>query len=280
MPLLRMTINYEPLLEKLLDVASNYGPNLLLAILTLFIGFKAVKILRKIVDKTMEMQKVDISLRGFIGSLVSMGMKMLIMVSVASMIGIATTSFVAIIGAAGLAVGLALQGSLANFAGGVLILLFKPYKVGDYIHTQGHHGRVKEIQIFSTLLITRDNKTIIIPNGSISNGDIINVSKEPVRRIDMVIGISYDDDIKQARKVMLELAKAHPKVIDQPESFVGVESLGDSSVNLMFQIWVKQGNFLEVRFDLMEQIKEAFDSNGISFPYPHQEVYMHNVNTK
>jgi small conductance mechanosensitive channel len=275
-----MNNSYEIIWQKSIAFATTYGPNLLLAIATLFIGFKVVKILKKIADKAMEMQKVDVSLRGFIGSLISIGLKLLIIVSVASMIGIATTSFVAIIGAAGLAVGLALQGSLANFAGGVLILLFKPFKVGDYIHAQGHHGRVKEIQIFSTLLTTRDNRTIIVPNGNLSNGDIINVSKEPVRRVDMVIGIGYDDDIKQARKVMLELAKNHPKVIDQPLPFVGVESLGDSSVNLAFHVWVKQGNFLEVRFDLTEQIKEAFDSNDISFPYPQQDVHMHTVSSE
>jgi small conductance mechanosensitive channel len=161
-----------------------------------------------------------------------------------------------------------------------LILLFKPFKVGDYIHAQSHQGRVKEILIFSTILTTRDNKTIIIPNGNLSNGDIINVSKEPVRRVDMVFGIGYDEDIKQAREIMLEIAHNHPKVIQAPEAFVGVEGLGDSSVDLAFQVWVKQGNFLEVRFDLIEQVKEAFDAHEISFPYPHQEVYMHTVQAK
>lgn len=272
-----MNLNYESLWNQAIHFILEYGDNFLLAVLTLFVGFKAVKILRNIADKTMELQKVDISLRGFIGSLISIGLKLLIIVSVASMVGIATTSFVAIIGAAGLAVGLALQGSLGNLAGGVLILLFKPFKVGDYIHAQGHHGRVKEIQIFSTVLITRDNKTIIIPNGNLSNGDIVNVSNEPVRRIDMTIGISYEDDVKQARSILLTLAKHHPQVIDQPEPFVGVAGFGDSSVDLAFQVWVKQGNFIEVRFELLEQVKEAFDANDISFPYPHREVYMHNV---
>ncbi len=191
--------------QKLMDLAVEYGPKLLLAILVLLIGLWIIRLVLKGTNRAMERSNLEISLRKFLSGLFGIILKVLLLISVASMIGIATTSFVAIIGAAGLAVGLALQGGLANFAGGVIILIFKPFKVGDFIDAQGYMGTVNEITIFTTILKTPDNKTVIIPNGALSNGSMVNFSTEPKRRVDMVFGIGYGDSIEKAKTVLKRL---------------------------------------------------------------------------
>ncbi len=249
-------------------------PDLILAIIVLLIGLWVIKLVVKGTNKIMDKGDVDISLRKFLSSLTSIGLKVLLFISVASMVGIATTSFVAILGAAGLAVGLALQGSLANFAGGVLILLFKPFKVGDVVETQGYTAKVEEIQIFNTILKTPDNKTVIIPNGPISNGSIVNYSTEAQRRVDFTFGIGYDDDIAKAKSVLTQLLADDPRVLNDPAPFVALGELADSSVNFTVRAWVNSVDYWDVYFDMMEKVKQAFDANKLSIPYPQQDVHL------
>lgn len=261
--------------DKAVELIMMYAPKLLLAILTLLIGLWIIKLIVKGLEKAMARGKVDISLQKFLTSLLSILLKILLLISVASMVGIATTSFVAILGAAGLAVGLALQGSLANFAGGVLILLFKPFKVGDVIDAQGYVGKVHTIQVFNTILKTPDNKTIIIPNGPLSNGSITNFSTEEKRRVDMTFGIGYEDDIHKAKEILQRLANNDPRVLDDPEPQVVLSELGDSSVNFAMRVWCNAADYWGIYFEMHEKVKLAFDENGISIPYPQTDVHLY-----
>jgi len=193
---------------------------------------------------------------------------------VAGMVGVETTSFIAMIGAAGLAIGLALQGSLANFAGGVLILIFRPFKVGEYIEAQGVGGTVDQIQIFHTVLKTPDNKTVVIPNGNLSNGTVTNYSRQDTRRVELVMGIAYDDDVKLARSILLELAENDARVLKDPEPVVWLASLGESSVNLSMRLWTKTDDFWPTFFELQEQAKERFDAAGLTIPFPQRTLHV------
>ena len=260
--------------DKAIDMILQYGPKILLAIIVLIVGFIIVNSLVKLTRKLMNNRKADKSLQAFVLSLINIGLKALVLISVADMIGIETTSFVAIIGAAGLAVGLALQGTLANFAGGVLVLVFKPYKVGDLIEAQDNIGTVKDIQIFVTILLTFENKTVIIPNGAISNGNITNYTTEGKIRVDMIFGISYNSDIKAARNVLTEVMTNHPKVFKEPVPFVGVESLGDSSINLAVRPYCHPKDYWDIYFHVYENGKEALDKAGIEIPFPQMDVHM------
>jgi len=251
-----------------------YAPKVLLALIVLIIGFAIINKLTKILGKVMDKKGSDISLQGFVKNLVKILLKALVLISAADMIGIATTSFVAILGAAGLAVGLALQGTLANFAGGVLILIFKPYKVGDLIEAQGNTGSVKEIQIFVTILLTPENKTVIIPNGAISNGNITNYTTEGLMRVDLTIGVSYTANIKIARDALLKVMNKHPKVLKEPAPFVGVVELGDSSVNLAVRPHCRPEDYWTVYFDIYEQGKEALDVANIEIPFPQMDIHI------
>jgi len=224
--------------ELAIEYAALYGSKLLLAILTLVIGLWIIKWIIAGFDRALKAAKVEATLSIFLEKLFGTILKILLFISVASMVGIETTSFIAIFGAAGLAVGLALQGSLSNFAGGVLILLFKPYKVGDFVEVQGYAGVVKEIQIFNSILHTGDRKTIIIPNGPISNGSIVNYSLSPTRRVDMVFGIGYDDDLKKAKELLQKLVAEDERILQQEDNQVLLSELADSSVNFTVRAWV------------------------------------------
>ncbi len=262
--------------EKGIEMIMEYGPKLLLAIITLIIGLMVIKAFAKGISRTMAKSNTDESLRRFLTSLARVGLKVLLFISVASMVGIQMTSFIAILGAAGLAVGLALQGSLANFAGGVLILLFRPYKIGDFIDAAGHMGTVRDIQIFNTILKTPDNKTIIIPNGVLSNGSITNFSTEPTRRVDMVFGIGYGDDIKKTKDLLSSIVNSDERVLKDPEPLVVVSSLGDSSVNFTVRVWCNSGDYWGLFFDMQEKVKLEFDNAGISIPFPQRDVHVFN----
>ena len=262
--------------QKAIDLAIEYGPQLLLAIIVLIVGFWIIKMIIKAVNRTMERSNVDVSLRKFLGSLIGITLKILLLISVASMIGIATTSFVAIIGAAGLAVGLALQGGLANFAGGVIILIFKPFKVGDFIDAQGYTGTVNAITIFTTILKTPDNKTVIIPNGALSNGSMVNFSTEPTRRVDMSFGIGYGDSIEKAKQVLKQLVDADERILKDPAPQIVVDELGDSSVNFKVRVWCNSGNYWGIYFDMQEKVKLTFDKEDISIPFPQRDVHVFN----
>jgi small conductance mechanosensitive channel len=263
--------------DQAIEYASLYGSKVLLAILTLIIGLWIIKYIVSGVDKALKVSKVEDTLAIFLEKLIGTILKVLLFISVASMVGIETTSFIAIFGAAGLAVGLALQGSLSNFAGGVLILLFKPYKVGDFIEIQGYSGSVKEIQILNTILHTGDRKTIIIPNGPISNGSIVNYSMSPVRRVDMVFGIGYDDDLKKAKEILQRLVAEDDRILKDEDNQVMLSELADSSVNFTVRAFVNSSDYWGVYFDMQEKVKLTFDAEGLSIPYPQQDVHMHQV---
>ncbi len=261
--------------DKVVEMAIEYGPQLILAILVLIIGLWIIGRVVKLLNAGLEKSETDATLAKFLGSLASVILKALLFISVASMVGIETTSFIAILGAAGLAIGLALQGSLANFAGGVLILLFRPYKVGDFVDAQGVSGTVAEIQIFNTVIKTPDNKRIIVPNGAISNGIITNFSAEPTRRVDFVFGIGYDDNVAQAKDTLLRIFKEDSRVHADPEPFVVVSELADSSVNFTCRVWADAGDYWGIYFDTIEKVKLVFDQENISIPYPQTDVHLH-----
>ncbi len=259
------------------SMAMQFGPPLLLAIVVLVVGLWIINRAVKILSHTMKSRNMEPELSGFLTSLLNLLLKALLLISVAGMIGIETTSFIAILGAAGLAIGLALQGTLANFAGGVLILMFKPYKVGDFIDAQGVSGTVSSIQIFNTIIKTGDNKVIIVPNGSISNGIITNFSKEETRRVDFVFGIGYDDDIAKAKDVLNRLIEDESRILSEPAPLVVVSELADSSVNFTVRTWVKASDYWGVYFAMTERVKLTFDQEGLSIPYPQSDVHMHQV---
>lgn len=260
-----------------IEMAITYAPQLLLAILTLIIGMWIVNRVTAGLGKGLEKGGFDATLQKFLVNLINIGLKALVLISVAAMVGIETTSFIALLGAAGLAVGLALQGSLANFAGGVLILIFRPYRTGDFIDTNGHAGTVKAIEIFNTILTTPDNKTIIIPNGAISNNPITNISAQPTRRVDIVFGISYDDDLRVGKEVLTKLIESDERIHSDPAPQVVISSLGDSSVNITTRSWVDAGDYWGVYFDLMENGKLNLEEAGLSIPYPQSDVHVHQV---
>jgi small conductance mechanosensitive channel len=260
-------------------LALTYGPKLALAILTLVVGLWIIGFISRRLRAAFEHAGMEITLRRFLHSLINIGLKVLLLISVAAMIGIETTSFIAVLGAASLAVGFALQGSLANFAGGVLILIFRPYEVGDFISAAGESGTVRSIEIFSTILTTGDNKTIIIPNGAVSNAAITNYSTQETRRVDTVFGIGYGDDLRQAKSLLTKLIEADERILKDPAPSVVVASLGDSSVNIGTKVWVKSADYWGVTYDLLENAKLAMDENGISIPYPQTDVHLYNENS-
>ncbi|NIQ96413.1 MAG: mechanosensitive ion channel [Desulfuromonadales bacterium] len=251
-----------------------WGPKLAGAILVLIVGLYAVNLITAGVNKIMENKEVDPSLRPFLTSLLSNLLKVLIGVSVLGMVGIHMTSFIAILAAAGLAVGMALSGTLQNFAGGVMLLTLKPFKVGDYIDAQGYSGTVHSIQIFNTVLKTPDNRTIIIPNGGLSTSSIVNYSVEPTRRSDWVFGIAYGDDIDKAKEVLQGLLSSDDRVLEDPPPFVEVGELADSSVNLTVRAWVKSADLWPVHFDMPAKVYRTFAEEGLNIPFPQLDVHL------
>ena len=252
-----------------------YGSQLVLALLVLIIGLWIIKIIVKSLTRLMEKKNTDPSLIPFLKSLLSILLKVMLAISVLGMLGIEMTSFIAILGAAGLAVGLALSGTLQNFAGGVMLLIFKPFKVGDFIDAQGFMGTVHEIQIFNTILKTPDNKTIIIPNAGISTGAMTNFSTEPTRRVDFSFGIGYSDDIDKARSVLDGLIKADSRIHNDPEPFIAIGELGDSSVNFTVRVWADSADYWGIHFEMLEKVKKTFDKEGISIPFPQTDVHLY-----
>jgi small conductance mechanosensitive channel len=270
--------NYDEILTKVYDLAVIYGGKIILAIVVLIIGLWIVKAIVKSFGRMMEKKDTDASLRPFLTSLVSTLLKVLVIISVMSIVGIPMTSFIAILGAAGLAVGLALSGTLQNFAGGVMILIFKPFKVGDFIDAQGYTGTVNQIQIFNTILKTPDNKTIIIPNGGLSTSSMTNYSTEPTRRVDFTFGIGYSDDIDKAKAVIEGLVKADSRILKDPAYFIAVSELADSSVNFVVRVWANAADYWGIHFDLIENVKKAFDKEKISIPFPQTDVHIYKEN--
>ncbi|WPN29017.1 mechanosensitive ion channel family protein [Pseudomonas sp. P5_109] len=248
-----------------------YGSRVLLAVITLAIGWWLINKVTKKLGGLIALRNADLALQGFISSLANIILKILLIVSVASMIGVETTSFVAAIGAAGLAIGLALQGSLANFAGGVLILLFRPFRIGDWIEAQGIAGTVDSIQIFHTVLRTGDNKTIIVPNGNLSNGIITNTNRQPTRKVVFDVGVDYEADLQKAREVLLELAK-DPRVLTDPAPQAVISTLGDSSITVSLRAWVKTADYWDVMFMFNELSRDHLRKAGIDIPFPQRVI--------
>lgn len=269
--------NFEFNTDMVMGFVLDYGPALLKAIAVLVLGLWVVKIIVRVVKNMLGKSNVDPSLRGFLGSMISILLKIMVYISALGMLGVEMTSFIAILGAAGLAVGLALSGTLQNFAGGVMILLFKPYKVGDFVDAQGHSGSVKEIQIFVTILTTPDNKTIIIPNGPLATGSLTNYSKEPRRRVDWTFGIGYGDDVDKAYEVIKRLLAEDERILDDPEPFMAVSELADSSVNIVVRVWVEGVDYWGVYFRMNEEVYKTFDKEGLNIPYPQTDVHLHKV---
>jgi small conductance mechanosensitive channel len=260
--------------DQLLTAFIGFLPNLVAAVLIYFIGSWVIKLFKKFVVKVLNKREVEPTLSLFLTDILNWTLKILLLITIISQLGIQSSSFVAILGAAGLAIGLSLQGSLANFAGGVLIITFKPFKVGDFIEAQGVNGTVDQIQIFVTKLITVDNQIIYIPNGNLSNNTIINFSQSEFRRADLTVGIGYGADMKKAQNLALEVMKNHPLVLSDPEPIVWIKGLGDSSVDLAIRPWAKNEDFWQMRSEILEQIKNAFDNNGIEIPFPQRDVHI------
>jgi len=262
-------MDMDKFMEKIMEFIVNYGPKVLGAIIIWIVGSWLIKKLMSVARNVMTKQRYDESLQRFLLNLIGWVLKILLILTILSNLGVETTSFAAILAAAGLAIGLALQGSLANFAGGVLIMIFKPIKIGDLIEAQGITGVVKEIEIFTTKLITPGNKLAIVPNGALSNGNIINYTEEGILRIDMVIGVSYDADIKKTKEVLMRVLTDNEKVLKDPAPTVAVSELADSSVNFVVRPFVLAADYWAVNFETLENAKIALDNAGIEIPYPH-----------
>ena len=253
-------------IEKAGELMTTYGLRLLGSVVVLLIGLWIIKIIIRRIRRGLDKGKMDESLKPFLTSMMSITLKTLLVISVLGMMGIQMTSFIAVIGAAGLAVGLALSGTLQNFAGGVMILLFKPFKVGDFIKAQGYAGSVKEIQIFNTILNTEDKQTIIIPNGGLATGSMVNFSTEPKRRVDWTFGIGYGDDVDKAKSVLMNLINEDGRILKEPEPFIALAELGNSSVNLTVRVWVNSADFWGVFFDMNEKVYKTFSKEGLNIP--------------
>jgi small conductance mechanosensitive channel len=263
------------------DLLTQFGYQIIAAVLIFFIGRWIAKLLVKFAKKIMAKAEIEDTLERFLANLLYAVLMAAIAIATINQLGVQTTSLLAIVGAAGLAIGLALQGSLANFASGVMIVGFRPYRVGDFIEAGGVSGTVVEVQIFTTVLKSPDNKKIIVPNAQIMAGTIVNVSANPTRRLDLVAGCGYDDDLDKVRRVLEEIVAADDRVLADPAPTIAVSELADSSVNFVVRPWVNAGDYWPTHFDMTEAIKKRFDAEGISIPYPQQDVHMyqHSENT-
>jgi small conductance mechanosensitive channel len=263
------------ILPRLQELLAFYGLKIIAAILIFVVGRWIAKALRNVIKRMMTKGNVDEILISFVGNLTYIALLAFVIIAALNQLGIQTTSFIAIIGAAGLAIGLALQGSLANFAAGVLMIIFRPFQVGDYIEGAGVAGAVEKVQIFTTQLKTPDNKTIIIPNAKIMGDNITNYSAKDTRRVDMVIGVSYGDDLKKVREILEDILAKDDRILKDPAPTIGVLELGDNSVNFAVRPWVKRDDYWGTYFDVTETVKRRFDKEGISIPYPQRDVHLY-----
>ena len=267
-------IDFEAIWQLLYEQTILFGPKILFAIAILIIGNWIAKLITKGVRRAMENRKIEPSLVGFVTAIAHAALVTFVIIAALSKVGIQTTSFVAVIGAAGLAIGLALQGSLSNFAAGVLIIIFKPYRVGDYVVAGGAEGTVEDIGIFTTTVVTLDNRTQIIPNAVATGGMIENYTKKGTRRLDLVAGVSYGDDIRKVKEILQDILDKEPRILKDPTPTIGLMEMGDSSVNFAFRPWVKVEDYWDLFFDLQEQIKLRFDEAGVTIPFPQRDVHL------
>jgi len=279
MTLPNLGFDWSEVLNTVQTTGLEFGINLVVAIVIFYVGRIVIGFITRALHKVMQKQEVDKTLETFVCNLVSKVLLIFVVIAAISQIGVQTTSLIAVLGAAGLAVGLALQGSLSNFASGVLIVLFRPYKVGDFVEAAGISGSVEEVQILTTILKTGDNKRVIVPNSQIMDSVITNYSANDRRRIDMIVGVSYEDDLDKVRKTLEELVAADERILTDPACTIAVAELADSSVNFVLRPWVMSGDYWAVKFDLTEATKKRFDEVGIAFPFPQQDVHLYQAST-
>ncbi len=263
------------IVPKLQEFVTFYGIKVVAAIAIFIIGRWVARAVGNFVKRMMERSKVDDTLVSFVGNLTYILLLAFVIVAALNQLGIQTTSFIAIIGAAGLAIGLALQGSLANFAAGVLLIIFRPFKAGDFVEVAGVAGTVEEIQIFTSQLKTPDNKTIIIPNAKLTGDNIINYSAKDTRRVDMVFGVGYGDDLQKVRQILEDILAQDDRVLQDPAPTIGVVELADNSVNFVCRPWVQTGDYWAAYFDITETVKKRFDAEGVSIPFPQRDVHVY-----
>ncbi len=268
-------VSMDVFLSKMVDLGIAVGSKILFALLVLVVGRWIVRRLNKLLNRILTKREVEASLTTFVRSLVSITLNLLLIIVIIGILGIETSSFIALFASAGVAVGMALSGTLQNFAGGVMILLFKPFRVGDFIEAQGQSGTVREIQIFNTILTTSDNKVIIIPNGGLSTGLMKNYSKEATRRVDWEFGIAYGDDYTKAKAVLSRLLDAETRVLKDPAYFIALTSLGESSVNIVVRAWVNASDYWGVYFDMNEKVYKTFAEENLNIPFPQLDVHLH-----
>ena len=273
-----MEFDLDAIMKMVVEFVTTYGLKLIVGLVVLYIGLKVVKVIMRSIEKRMEARKVDETLRPFISGVLSTLLRIMVIISALSLMGLEMTSFVAVLGAASLAVGMALSGTLQNFAGGVVILILRPYKAGDFIEAQGYLGVVSEIQVFHTILKTTDNKTVIIPNGPLSTDSLVNYTREKTRRVDFIFGIAYGDNVQTARETLMEIFANDARILKDPEPFVGLGALADSSVNLTTRVWVKTEDYWDVFFQTQETVYKKFEEKGLSIPFPQMDVHVHKDN--
>lgn len=266
----------ESFISSLIEQGSHLGWTIIKAIIVFLVGRFVIKMINKLVRRILTKRDFDPSVKTFMGSLVNVTLMILLIISVVGALGVQTTSFAALLASAGVAVGMALSGNLSNFAGGLIILLFKPYKVGDYIESQGVGGTVKEIQIFHTILLTGDNKNIFIPNGSLSSGIVTNIGKEPTRRVEWTFGVEYGCDYEHVKSVIESVLAQDARILGEPAPFIALSALADSSVNVVVRAWVKSSDYWGVYFDTNKDIYATFNAEGIGFPFPQLTVHQAN----
>lgn len=271
-------LNSGDLATKAMELFMTYGMKVITAVVVLALGWWLIGRVMDIMEAAMNKANAEPTLARFLHSIMSIFLKAIMLVIFASMVGVETTSLIALLGAAGLAVGLALQGSLSNFAGGVLVLFFKPFKAGDEIEAQGYRGVVQEIQIFNTILLTRDNEKIIMPNGTLSNGCVKNIFCEPLRRVDMTFGISYQDDLLQAKEIIREELSKDEHILDTPKPDIFISAHADSSINILVRPWCNSEHYWNVYFGTHERLKLAFDKAGVTIPFPQRDVHIKPAN--
>jgi small conductance mechanosensitive channel len=268
------------IINSITQIAADFGLRLLYAVLIIFVGRWVVKLLLKIIKSALEKTTVEETIRIFVANLLNSLLMVIIFIAAINQLGIETTSIIAMLGAAGLAIGLALQGSLANFAAGILIVIFRPYKVGDYIEAGSAEGTVLDIQIFSTVLKTPDNKVVVVPNGTIMDSSIINYTGQETRRVDIVASCGYEDDIDKVKDILKDILNQDERILEEPEPRIAVSELADNSINFIVRPWVNSSDVLSVKYSILEQIKKRFDEEGISIPYPQRDVHIYNHDIK
>jgi len=268
------------IIKDITQIAAEFGLRLLYAVLIIVVGRWVVKLLLRIIKSALEKTTVEETVRIFVANLLNTLLMVIIFIAAINQLGIETTSIIAMLGAAGLAIGLALQGSLANFAAGILIVIFRPYKVGDYIEAGSAAGTVLDIQIFSTVLKTPDNKVVVVPNGTIMDSSIVNYTGQETRRVDIIASCGYEDDIDKVKNILKDILNQDERILEEPEPRIAVSELADNSINFIVRPWVKSSDVLSVKYSILEQIKKRFDSEGISIPYPQRDVHIYNHDIK